>query len=431
MTIGEFVVSHLWHGLGLAALLVCSGYFSGTETAMFSLSASQILRFRRSQNRLERLVAYLAERPRRVLLTILLGNQLVNVAFLAVCAALTLDLDKLPDVPGWATGVMIFGPLLLLILLGEVGPKSMAYANTERFALIAAPIMAVLIRVAWLINKAFDLVLIEPLTRLLSPHRRGDTRLTTEELGRLMELSRRRRHIAPNESQWLREVLELGQIRVEDIMVPRVDIVAYDIDQPIEGLVDLFRTTGLIKLPVYRGDLDQTLGLIYAKDLLMGPPRALEELIRPVLYVPEAATVDKLLDQFRRRRCQVALAVDEYGGTAGLVTLEDALEEIVGDIDAPDEEPTEPIRMVGPGTYVLDGDLPIHEWSDVFGLEVASPRVSTIGGLLMSKLDRVARPGDRVRVGHLELTVEAMRRHRIARVRVHLIEPGQQPGGDV
>lgn len=187
------------------------------------------------------------------------------------------------------------------------------------------------------------------------------------------------------------------------------------------GLIELFRRTQQVKIPIYRGDLDNTLGIIHAKELLLGATRPLAELVRPVPFVPEMGTVDKLLLRFHQTSTETAIVVDEYGGTAGLVMLEDALEEIVGDLMASPEEEAEPVQQIGPREYLLSGDLSIHEWSDVFGVDLEAERISTIGGLVLSLLGHVPKVGDAVKTGNLEFTVESVARHRIQMLRLRLV----------
>lgn len=422
MTVDE-VLGHLGTLIVLAGLVVCSAFFSGSETALFSLTRAELLKFQTGKGRVDRAVAALMHDPRRLLMVLLLGNQVVNVAFFAVFAVLIATFEA-----GWlGTLVLMVVELLLIVLLGEVAPKSVAIASPARFARIIALPLHLLVRVLGPVQGALRVALVDPLTRLLSPGRPVAHSLTSEELASLVELSRQRRLIAPHESDWLRQVIELNRLKVADIMVPRVDMVAYDLDAPREGLVELFCRTGLAKIPVYRGDVDDTRGVIYAKAVLLDRSAPLKGLVRPVPYVPETATVDKLLLQFRRTGTQMAIVVDEYGGTAGLVSVEDALEEIVGDILAPDEPPEPPVRRLGPDEYLIEADEPIHDWAETFGIQDQVERVSTLGGLVMSLLGHVPKVGETARLQNLEFSVEAMRRHRIHLLRVRLRGDGSAP----
>ncbi len=422
MTVGEFLWDHLWHAGLMAVLLVCSAFFSGSETAYFSLSRADMLRFGRSTARVDRLVDGLLRTSRKLLMVLLLGNQLVNVAFWAIAAVFLVDLQQITDVVWWGEALLVVAPLVTVILLGEVAPKNLALSSPARIAQVVALPLTLLVRVLGPVQWLLGTALVDPLTRLLRPARLPASALSPDELADLLDLAQHRQHLAPTESAWIQEVIELGRIRVADIMVPRVDMVTYDIDQGTEGLIEAFRRTRLIKMPVYRDSQDNLLGVIYAKQLLLAPDTPLAKLVRHVPFVPETGTVDKLLVQFRRTRTQMAFVVDEYGGTAGLVTLEDAMEEVVGEITAPDEEVTEPVQRFSRTEYRLAGDLPIREWTDVFNVELPAEGISTVGGLVMSLLDRVPREGDTVVLHNLQFTVESMQRHRIAWLGLKLLE---------
>jgi len=259
--------------------------------------------------------------------------------------------------------------------------------------------------------------------RILAPRSAGQTQITAKELTSVLDLSARRGIIGHDANALLQEIIELTDLRVSDIMVPRVDMIAYDVDSPPAGLLDLFRRSGLRRIPVYERDIDHVLGLVHAKRLLLQPEGPLRDLVAPVLFVPEAANVERLLIQLRTQRAQTAFVVDEYGGTAGLVTLQDVLEEIVGDIPEPGEGDREPaVRQVGPRAYLLNADLAIHEWADAFRMDLSGRRISTVGGFVVSRLGRIARVGDVVTYRNLRFRVESMRRSRIGQLRLELME---------
>jgi len=416
--------AHIWQLLPMLLLLLASGFFSGSETALFNLSRSQRHKLARSAGLTGRMIALLARRPHRALYTLLLGNMIVNVAIAALSAVQVLQLEA-AGAPGWLVAVASGVPLLALIFVGEVTPKMLAYGTAERWARLAAGTVYVIGRalgpVLWLLEGA----LVAPLTQMIAPRRAGEPDVTAEELDALLELSAKRGVIDRSVSELLREIVELTDLRVGDIMVPRVDIVGYDVDAPAEGLAECFRRTRLRKIPVYEGDIDHVLGVVHAKRLLLEPGARLRDLVVKVPFVPETAAVERALLLFRLTRTQLAIAVDEYGGTAGLVTLEDVLEEIVGDIPDPHEAPPGPaVVRVGEREYLLEGNLAVHEWSEAFGMDLSGRRLSTVGGFVTSLLGRLPRVGDRAEYRNLRFTVESMRRRRVGRLRLELIERG-------
>jgi CBS domain containing-hemolysin-like protein len=247
--------------------------------------------------------------------------------------------------------------------------------------------------------------------------------LSTDELRALLELSRRHGVINPTEDTFLRAAIALNSLRIRDVMVPRVELRAYDVNASPSGLRDLMRSTRLKRIPVYDGAIDNIVGLVYAKVLFLEPDKKLRDLLMPVRFVPEMISCEQLLEHFRKTRTQLAIVVDEYGGVAGLVTLEDVLEEIVGDIHDPEEKPGEPeILQLSPTEYEVSGMLGVRFWAETFGLPRLVDRVSTVGGLVAARLGRTARAGDAVRFGNLELRVAQVDRRRVKRVRLRLLQ---------
>jgi magnesium and cobalt exporter, CNNM family len=421
MSVGAFLAAHSAQLGVMALLLVASGFFSGTETALFNLTRGQLHRLRQSKGA-SHLAADLMTRPERTLHSLLLGNMIVNVAYSGISAVMVLDLPGLGLAP-WLALLLSLLPLLVLILIGEVTPKMLAIALQERWAVPAAPLLAGLSRVFWPVLFVLDRTIVGPLTRMLAPQRESGADISNSELASVLNLSARRGIIGHDANALLQEIVELTDLRVRDIMVPRVDMVAYDVDEPAEGLLELFRRTGLRRIPVYEADPDHILGLVHAKRLLLQPEAKLRDLATPAVFAPEAGNLERLLLQFRVKRAQTAVVVDEYGGTAGLVTLQDVLEEIVGDIPELDEsEQADAVREIAPDTYMLDANLAIHEWADAFKMDLASRRISTVGGFVTSQLGRIPRAGDTVDYRNLRFHVESMRGSRIGTLRLELLE---------
>jgi len=428
MTGAEFLSAHGWKVVGQAALLVSSAFFSGSETAVFSLSRSQLYRLSHGGPS-GRLVAALAGRPRKLLNTILLGNMLVNTAYTALAAAIAIALAQGPGgLPAWAVGLISLGMLIVLILVGEVAPKVVALALGERLAILVAPPLAFLQKalapLLWVLQK----VIVTPVTLLLAvpPDARGD--VSADELAALLKLSARRGILQHDANTLLQEILELKDLRVRDIMVPRVDLAAFDLARPRGELLDLFRRTKFRKVPAFDLSIDNVVGLLHAKRLVLNPAAPLRSLLSPVPFVPLQADLERVLLQFRVTRTQMAIVVDEYGGTAGLVTLEDVLEEIVGDIPAPGEAGS-PVRQVAPGEYLVEGDLAIHEWRDFVRMDLPSRRISTLGGFVLAQLGHVPQVGEQVRFRNLLFTVEGLRGRRVGTLRVRLDPAGGERTG--
>ena len=421
MSLASFLSDHAGRLLAMLALLLGSGFFSGSETAIFSLSASQVKHLRqrrRAGRRLGRLLA----RPQTTLNGLLLGNMIVNIAFAALSAVIVFELRQ-AGAPAWQTAVMSIGALLALILLGEVTPKMLAVVTTERWSLVAAPVVIVLGHVLGPVLWVLETFLVTPLGRLVAPHGGHPTVITAGELDALLDLSAKRGLLNDEANALLHEIVDLANVRVADVMTPRVDVIAWDINEPRQHLVRLVTAERLRRVVVYDGDIDHVLGLIHAKRLLLSPLVALRELVVPIPFVPATANIERVLLRFRATGRQVAIAVDEYGGTAGLIALDDILEEIVGDITRDDQRESGPaVEQVAAGQYVLDGNLAVHEWADAFGIDLHGGRISTIGGFVMSSLGRMPRVGDVVTYRNLRLTVQTMRGRRIGKLKLELLE---------
>lgn len=419
---GQFLISHAWQLALMAALLVFSGFFSGTETALFSLSRGQLYRMSRSRSTSRRLVGSLMVKPARVLHSLLLGNMLVNVGFASLAALVILDM-KVAGAPTWAAGLWSLVPLLVLILLGEVGPKMLAFATAERWSLLTGAPVAIIERLCRPVLRVVDAA-VSPLVRLCAPPAETDAGgINGAELAALLELSAKRGVIDRDVSSLLREIMELTAIRVGEIMVPRVDMIAFNAAGPTDELVELFRRTRLRKIPVFANDVDHIVGVVHAKRLLLNRSAELGSLIVPIPFVPETGNIERTLLQFRIKAAQMAIVVDEYGGTAGLITMEDILEEIVGDIPDPrDQQRAAAVQRTGEREYVLDGNLSIHDWADAFRIDLSGRRISTVGGFVTLLLGRIPQVGDVADYRNLHFIVESMRRRRIGTLRLRLQE---------
>ncbi len=421
----DYLLSQWWKLIGLGGLLLASGFFSGTETALFNLTRGQLHRLNRADSRSRRLVASLMRRPRRLLQTLLLGNMAVNVAYSAIAAILVIGLSR-RGLAGWATAAISVLPVLLLILVGEVTPKMLAFRMGERWAVVAAGPTEIFARAFFPVIWVLETSMVAPMIRLFAPHRADAPEITTAEMGAILDLSASRGLIGPDANAMLQEIVELTDIRVADIMVPRVDLIACDVDAPRSELAEIFHRTHLRRVPVYQGDIDHILGVIHVKRLLLEPDASLRDLVTELPFVPEAANIERTLLQLRVGKNQMAFVVDEYGGVAGLVTLEDIIEEIVGDIEEMQEAtPGEPVHRVGEDEFIIDGDLPIHEWVDAFQIDLAGRRISTVGGFVVSLLGRIPVPGDIAEYRNLRFIVETMRGRRVSKLRLQLMEESQ------
>jgi len=402
-------------------LLICSAFFSGSETAFFNLSKRQINHLKKSKHRLHKLVSHLVTNPRRLLGTILLGNMTVNVLFYAVASIFTFQLRRQAGVSAAAAaGAATF---TLLVLTGEILPKTLAYASPRPFSIIAAMPIYFCIRIFAPIQWIFRLFVVEPALRLFLGPASPPKPISATEFRSLIEASSKKGIITPDENKLMAEIIQLGYLKVRHVLRPRVDMIACDIEQPSNLAQRLMLKNNLTKIPVYSGEVDNIIGMVYLRRILLNPGKSLDKLVEPINFVPEQKTVESLLEHFRKTETDTAVVVDEYGGIAGAVSLEDIASELLGPVEVFEE--VSPVRDIGPMQYRISGSLPIHEWADIFRINPVETRISTIGGLVTALLGKVPRPGDQTRLKNLRFNVESVKKRRIETL-VITFEPIEQ-----
>jgi CBS domain containing-hemolysin-like protein len=425
----------IWPLVTMALLLGASVFFSLAETSLFNLSRDQLRRFRASASPFRHLAARLMDDPRRLLVTVLFGNMLVNIAFFVMGVVLIQTIERLgPDHARlWEIVVGVLVPLVL-ILVGEVIPKSVAAALPDRFAPLTSVPVAALGHFVAPIRAVLGFALVLPLGRLAAAGRGKEEHsyITRDELQAIVEVAEREGAVTTQESDMLTDILDLGEMKVREVMKPRVEIVGVDRVTPMALVLAVFRQMRHSKMLVYEQAMDNVVGVVYAKTAFLNPDQPLSDLVRPVYYVPAMKTVESLLKDFRTRKIQFAVVVDEYGGVSGLVTLEDCLEQIVGEIEDRKDQPAAPaVQRISESEYLLAGDLSIRSWADAFDLDLPDEpgRYSTLAGFLATLLGRLPRTGDTVEWRNLAFTVEEVRRHRVTRVRLRLRDEAEVAAG--
>lgn len=412
----SLVVQNLPRLITLACLVVLSGFISASETALFALTRQQLARFRQSRRHSARMVLRLREDPRGLLSTVLLANIAVNILLYSMLAVTVQHLSGGSTI--WAAVLGVAG-FIIALLGAEIAPKLIALSAAEWLApLVAEPVRVIKFATAiirWALERSF----VEPLTRLVSGTADLASAVQTGELQELVSIGRQEGFINDDENAMLHRVMELATVRVSALMVPRVDVVAFNLAHDKKDLVSLIRRHRLSRIPVYEETIDDLRGIIPAKEFLLDRQRPLREMIRPVHFVPEQASVESLLDQFRTRHLQLAFVVDEYGGFAGIVTLEDVAEAIVGDIHAPDKVPDRPrATRMDARIYAIDGSVDATDFCHAFGLPVADRRSQTLGGMITEELGHLPSVGDTVLIGDVRVTVLSTQSHRVVRARL-------------
>jgi putative hemolysin len=413
--------------LALCVLIVCSAILTGAEAAYFSLGRARLKHVApKDEDDPVGEPKPLIERPHELLVTLLVGITVINIGAAALAATIA------DAIFGPTVGLFVEIIVLVFVLttFGEVLPMTLAVKYPERFlAVVGRP-------VAWLglvlaPVRAALAGLTALMVRLVSRGRTEQATLSEEELRTLVDVGASEGVVEREEREMIHKVFELEDTLVRSVMVPRTDMVCLDVETPPAEILPALREHLHSRVPVYEGSIDVIVGILYAKDLLPfmeGLPSDfdLRAHLHPPYFVPESKRADALLQEFQAKRVQMAIVVDEYGGTAGLVTLEDLLEELVGEIADEYDEPERLIQRVDATTYRVAGKLPIEQLNAAIGVKISNESYDTVGGWVLDLFGRVPRRAERAETAGLQLTVEKVERTRIVEVLVSLKKPAKE-----
>ena len=426
-TLGELLV--------IVLLVLLNGVFVAAEIALVSVRPSRVDQLVEEGVRGARRVRRLIDEPGRFLAVVQLAITFIGFlasAFAAVSLveALSQFMLELKVAESYATPIALVVVTILLslftIVFGELVPKSLALAHTERFALTLSRPVEVLGRLLGPLVSVLAAIT-NRIARSLGADVSREAQITAEELKLIVERGGEQGVLEAEEEQMINAVIELGERRVHEVMVPRVSIVGIRVDASFEEAIDVVIDEGHSRIPAYEESVDEVVGILYAKDLLpylksdAAPRPALRALLRPPVLVPESMTIDDLLHELQRRKVHIAIVLDEYGGTAGIVTIEDLLEEIVGEIqDEYDAEEPMVVR-ISELEARIDGRADVDELRELFDVELEledEEEYDTVGGLIYHRVGGVPAPGDIVNVDGLTLTVESTDGRRVGKVLV-------------
>jgi len=404
-------------------LIGVSGAISAAETSFFALSDLEVERLREAGKGASSRVVRLRSQPRRLLVTVLTANTVANVSA-AVLATLFFVRLATPLGMSRALAATLSGVLVTVAILifAELAPKLVAVRNP----IAVAQRLSAFVSVLWYLlypATLFLTAIADGAAAVLRTRPEG-LALSQEELKALVEVADKEGYLEAEEREMIHSIFEFGETQVREIMVPRMDMVCAETGATMGELVQLITRHGHTRIPLYEGSIDNIRGIIHAKDLLpyLDQPEArpsLESLARPAIFVPESKPINDMLKEFQAERTHMAIVVDEYGGTVGLVTLEDVIEEIVGEIqDEYDEEPSL-VRRVDERTWLVDAKIDIEELNEALGLELPSEEgYDTLGGFLLQRMGHLPQQKEEVREGDTVFVIERVVKRRIKRVRI-------------
>lgn len=417
-------------------LLLSSAILSGSEVALFSLDGAALDGIRQAKDRSSKRVTFLLDQPRQVLVTILVLNTVVNV-MAAIIAAVTTN--RLARNAGWSPEITLAVEVIVvtfvLLIVSEITPKLLASRHPADFSRRVSVILLPLHRLLYPVSRSVA-GLTARFQRSISTTSRP---ISGDDLKTMAEIGEAHGTIGGEERELIHSIVEFSETSVREVMVSRLDIVALPVTATLRDALELIRNEAHSRLPLYVDHLDNILGIIHAKDLLPylsegDQSRRLDwtRIARKPMFVPAGKKLDDLLADFQARRTHIAIVVDEYGGTAGLITLEDVLEQVVGDIrDENDETEEELIEAIEPDVYVCDGRLDLDDLNDKIGhvLETDDLDFETLGGLVFHLSGKVPEEGEKFSIENLELTVLEIDNRRIEKVSVRVL-PTNPAGND-
>ncbi|MDI9241588.1 HlyC/CorC family transporter [Fusibacillus kribbianus] len=410
--------------VSIVILLFLSAFFSSAETALLGISPLRIRTLVEEGNKRAVTLEKVVHNKSKMLSAILIGNNVVNLSSSSLIT--TFVIRKLGNAyVGAATGILT----LLILIFGEISPKTMATLKAEamalRFAGIISVLMKILTPVIFIVN-----LLARGFLRLMhvDPDAKTET-ITENELRTIVDVSHEEGVIESEERKMINNVVDFGDAQARDIMVPRINMVFASEDATYDELLEIYRECMFTRIPVYRDTTDNVIGIINMKDLLFyrkETPFQVQNYLREAYFTYEFKKTSELFMEMRQNSVSIAIVLDEYGATAGLVTLEDLLEEIVGEIrDEYDEDELQSLQKIGDLEYRVEGSMKLDDINEALELTLSSEDYDSVGGLIIGELDHLPEAGESVVTQGIRFVVEAMDKNRIEWVRMYLPEPGE------
>ena len=403
----------------LVALLFFSAFFSMSETALMSMSKIRLRHLVENHVKHAKLTQDLLDHPNQLLGTILVGNNLVNIAASAIATSIAIYFWNNKGV-----GIATFLMTLLILIFGEITPKNIAIDYTEEIVLFIAPIMNVFVKifspVVWVLTNFTN-----GLLHLFGLNKQEKKPLITEEeLKTIVEVSSQEGVLESDEKEIIDNIFEYSDMRVKDIMIQRMDIVAVDVSATYEEVVAAFGEKQFSRIPVYEDTIDNIVGVLYAKDLFFIPLEKIKQFdikkyMREPFYTYEFIKISDFFRRMQGDRIHIAIVLDEYGGVAGIITMEDIIESILGDInDEYDPQDEEDIVCIKEGEYLVNGSVRLEDLNEEIGTHFESEDFESIGGFILGILGRIPRTGEIINYESIRFVIEKVDKSRIMKIRL-------------
>ncbi|ABW18231.1 HlyC/CorC family transporter [Alkaliphilus oremlandii] len=408
-----------WQFFVLLGCLCLSAFFSASETALTSLSKIRIRHMVDENIKGGDLIDRLVKDPSKLLGTILIGNNIVNIGASALATSLALDLFG-------STGVAIAtaAMTLLVLIFGEITPKSLASKFPEKASVVVSKPLSIMV------------VLLTPFVKIMMLLTNGIMRIfgikntssyptiTEQELRTIVAVSEEEGVLQTEEKEMIQNVFEFGDMQIQDVMVQRTDMIAIDIATPFNEIIDMVKSEQFSRYPIYKDGIDNIVGVLNVRDLIFlnndEGDFNIEKYIRKPYFTFEFKKISDTFKEMKKNRIHIAIVLDEYGGTAGIITMEDLIEEIVGDIDDEYDEIEDEIQFVKDGEYIVNGSTKISTVNEMLGTDFESEDFDSIGGLIIEALGRLPKYGEKVEQDNVTLIVERVEKNRIQTIKVYV-----------
>ncbi|MCI6692324.1 MAG: hemolysin family protein [Clostridium sp.] len=410
--------SYTWQIILLIILLIMSGFFSMSETALMALSKIRIRHMVDEGVRGSKLVEKLSQDPSKLLGAILIGNNIVNIGASALATSIAVKLIGPSGV-----GVVTVAMTILVLIFGEITPKSIAKQNSEKVSLFVSKPIGIIVKVFNPLVIVFTSISSVFIRILGGDPKATEPFITEEELRTMVGVSEEEGVLEDVEKEMIFNVFEFADSQVKDVMVQRVDIVAVDVHSTYEEVISIIKAEQFSRLPVYNENIDDVIGILNVKDLIMASECKdnfkVSDYMREPYYTFEFKKIAELFKEMKKTRNHMAVVLDEYGGNVGIVTIEDLIEEVVGEIeDEYDDDRDSDIIVVKEDEYIVDGSARLDYIGDLIGVTMESEEFDSIGGLVIGELGRFPEQNEEVKINNIKFIVEDIDKNRIKKVRI-------------